>query len=375
MNPLLDSPEIGDVPDADNAPTTTLRETVRLADLKAPSRDDGRELICDRFLCRGGSMLFVGPTGAGKSAAAMQIAIQWSIGKPFFGLRPAFPLRVLYVQGENDEGDLYEARNGIYEGLELSAQDVRAAGERVRIGPVNDSIGSGFISCVMRPLLAEHQPDLLILDPLLAYLGGDVTRQDVISTFIRSGLQPAIAEADCGLILVHHPPKPRRDMGEVKAGDDAYFGAGSADLANWARAVVVLKPTTHHGIYNLRLAKRGQRAGWVEADGATTSFERTIAHGKNGLIYWRNVEDTEQFRATPHDSAAKDLLALVPPSGSILKSAWLEKAKAKNIGEKRAERILETLQSEHRVYLWKIPRPKCRAAIALSREPQPDGSG
>jgi hypothetical protein len=383
MNVLLDSteirdlPDVPDVPDANGAPNgapvTAPRETVRLADLKAPSRDDGRELICDRFLCRAGSLLFVGPTGAGKSSAAMQAGILWSVGKPFFGLRPSAPLSVLYVQAENDPGDLYEIRNGIYEGLKIAPSDVRTAGNNVRIATVNDAVGDIFLTSVLRPLLAEHRPDLLILDPLLAYIGGDVTRQDVTAKFVRSGLQPAIAEADCGLLLVHHPPKPRKDGGENKSGDDAYFGAGSADLANWARAVIVLKPTTHHGIYELRLAKRGQRARWVEADGVTPSFERTIAHGKSGLIYWRDVEDGEQFRATPNDSAAGDLLAFVPSTGSILKSAWLEKARVKSIGEKRAERILETLESEHRVYIWRFPRPKSRPALALAREPQPGG--
>jgi hypothetical protein len=175
------------------------------------------------------------------------------------------------------------------------------------------------------------------------------------------------------LLLVHHPPKPKKDTGEAKAGEDAYFGAGSADLANWARAVIVLKPTTHHGIYELRLAKRGQRAGWVEADGVTPCFERTIAHGNGGLIYWRDVEDGEQFRATPTDSAVADLLAFVPSAGSILKSAWLEKVRAKGFGEKRAERILDTLASEQRVHFWRIPRPNCRPAIALARKPQQGG--
>jgi hypothetical protein len=377
MNALLES-DLLDVPEvsAESQPsgiaaTPVLRETVRLADLKAPSRDDGRELICDRFLCRAGSLLFVGPTGAGKSSAAMQAGILWSIGRPFFGLRPSAPLRVLYVQAENDPGDLYEIRNGIYEGLELFAKDRQTAGENIRIATVNDVVATDFLVSVLPPLLAEHRPDLLILDPLLAYIGGDVTRQDVTSNFVRSGLQSAVAQADCGLLVVHHPPKPRKDTGENKSGEDAYFGAGSADLANWARAVIVLKPTTHHGIYELRLAKRGQRARWVEADGATPCFKRTIAHGKGGLIYWRDVEGGEQFKATPNDSAANALLALVPPTGSILKSSWLEMARAKAIGQKRAERILETLESEHHVYLWRIHRPNCRPAIALAREPQP----
>ncbi len=377
MSILLDDPELRDVPSADTemkpADTPRIREAVRLADLKAPSRDDGRELIQDRFLCRGGSLLFVGPTGAGKSSFAMQAGILWSIGKPCFGLRPSAPFRVLYVQSENYLGDLYEFRQGIFEGLQLMKEQVKLAGENVCIATVNDSIGTDFVLTVLRPLLSTHNPDLLILDPLLAYLGGDVTRQDVVSSFVRSALQPAIAEADCGLVLVHHPPKPRRDTGGVKAGDDAYFGAGSADLANWARSVMVLKPTTHHGIYELRLAKRGQRAGWVEDDGMTPRFQATIAHGKGGLIYWREVDEGERFKATPNDSAASDLLALVPRTGSILKSAWLEKVKVKGVGERRAERILETLQDEQRVFVWKIPRPNARAAIALARESQPGG--
>jgi len=377
MNDLLENPELRDVPSLDTemkpADSPRIRETVRLADLKAPSRDDGRELIQDRLLCRGGSLLFVGPTGVGKSSFAMQAGIFWSIGKPCFDLRPAAPFRVLYVQSENDPGDLYEFRQGIYEGLELTKEQVKLAGENVRIATVNDSIGTDFVLTVLRPLLAEHNPDLLILDPLLAYLGGDVTRQDVVSSFVRSALQPAIAEADCGLVLVHHPPKPKRDLGGAKAGDDAYFGAGSADLANWARSVMVLKPTTHHGIYELRLAKRGRRAGWVEADGNTPRFQATIAHGKGGLIYWREVDEGEQFKATPNDTAAVDLLALVPRNGSILKSAWLEKVKGKGIGACRAERILDTLQDDGKIFFWNIPRSNARPAIALAREPQPGG--
>jgi len=375
LNALLEASEIRDVPDVDSENKTAdaprAREAIRLSELKAPAHDDGRELLQDRFLCRGGSLLFVGPTGAGKSSFAMQAAILWGIAKPCFGLRPTAPLHTLYVQAENDPGDLYEIRQGIFEGLELMNEQVKQAGENVHIATVNDSISSDFVVNVLRPLLAAHQPDLLILDPLLAYLGGDVTRQDVVSYFVRSGLQPAIAEANCGLMVVHHPPKPKRDAGEMKSGDDAYFGAGSADLANWARGVIVLKPTTHHGIYELRLAKRGQRVRWVEADGVTPCFTRTIAHGKGGLIYWRATDDGEQFKATPNDSATSDLLALIPRTGSILKSAWIEAARTKSIGERRAERILDKLQDEERVFIWNIPRANARPAIALAREIQP----
>jgi hypothetical protein len=300
----------------------------------------------------------------------MQAAILWSVNQPFFGLRPALPMRVLYVQAENDYGDLYEIRNGICEGLNLNPSQVDQAGENIRIANVNDAIGDQFTNDVLRPLLREHHPDLLILDPLLAYIGGDITRQDAVSKFIRLGLQPAISETNSGLLLVHHPPKPRRDTGESKSSDDAYIGAGSADLANWARGIIVLKPTPHHGIYNLRLAKRGQRAGWVEADGYTTCYEREIVHGKGGLIYWREAESGERFKTLRPDKTKSDLLALIPITGTILKSVWVEKAKSLGIGEKRACRILDNLEEESQIFVSQVPRLRARPAVAISRQQQ-----
>jgi len=376
MNALLEAPEIrDDVPDVDTETKTVtaprIREAIRLGDLKAPAHDDGRELIQARFLCRGGSLLFVGPTGAGKSSFAMQAGVMWSLGKPCFGLRPTAPLRVLYIQAENDPGDLYEFRQGIYEGLELMKEHVKLAGGNVRIASVNDSIGMDFVVNVLRPLLGAHHPDLLILDPLLAYLGGDVTRQDVVSYFVRSGLQPAIAEADCGLILVHHPPKPRQDTGTAKAGDDAYFGAGSADLANWARAVVVLKPTGAHGLYKLCLAKRGRRAGWVEEDGQTPSFERTVAHGKGGLIYWRDAEPGEVFTAAAANTKKADLLALVPINSPLEKDVLISQASGKGIGSNRARGFIAELIAEKKLFEWRAARPGTRPKVSLARIPQP----
>ena len=256
MNKLLEASELRDVPDVDSenktADVTRAREAIRLAELKAPAHDDGRELLQDRFLCRGGSLLFVGSDWRGQIFVRHASGDSLEHWKTVLWIAPDCAASHAYVQAENDPGDLYEIRQGIFEGLELMKEQVKLAGENVQIATVNDSISSDFVVNVLRPLLAAHQPDLLILDPLLAYLGGDVTRQDVVSYFVRSGLQPEIAEANCGLMVVHHPPKPKRDVGENKSGDDAYFGAGSADLANWARGVIVLKPTD--ASWNLRIA-------------------------------------------------------------------------------------------------------------------------
>ncbi len=293
-------------------PTVELPASVQLGELHRPDPGDGKELIGDRYVCRGGSLMIVGPTGAGKSSMGLQQAVFLGIGKECFGLRPTGKLRSLIIQAENDEGDLYEMREGIFAGCGLSPSDRDTASRNVIISSINDATGLHFITKAER-LLTEHKPDLFFIDPLLSYIGGDISRQDVAAQFLREWLTPIVTKANCAVIVMHHPPKPKQDKGDSKSTDDAYYGAGSAELFNWARAVIVLKPSRAHGIYELKLAKRGNRAGWTESDGKTACYTRTIGHGENGLIYWRELgeDDTARGKATP-GKTREDILALVP---------------------------------------------------------------
>ena len=80
----------------------------RLNELKRFTENDPDELLKNRYLCKGGGALWVAQTGIGKSSAELQAAILWAIGRPFFGIAPARPLKSLIIQAENDDGDLAE---------------------------------------------------------------------------------------------------------------------------------------------------------------------------------------------------------------------------------------------------------------------------
>ena len=110
--------------------------------------------------------MFIGPTGAGKSSMAMQLAIYFAIGKECFGLRPTAKLRSLIIQAENDEGDLYEMQNGIFEGCGLTPSERAEASQGVTVCTINDSTGQKFIAKV-KALVAKYKPDFLFIDPLL----------------------------------------------------------------------------------------------------------------------------------------------------------------------------------------------------------------
>src|ERR1035438_2681422 len=132
-----------------------------LGELVLPPENDASELLRHRFLCRGGGMLLVGPTGVGKSALAMQAMILWALEREAFGIKPARALKSLLVQAENDDGDLAEMRDGVIRGLGLSEEERARACEMVLVVREDQRTGCGFVEGVLRPLLEQHRPDLL----------------------------------------------------------------------------------------------------------------------------------------------------------------------------------------------------------------------
>jgi len=93
-------------------------------------------------------------------------------------------------------------------------------------------------------------------------------------------------------MALHHTTKPKsaKDAAPTDIDSLAYAGGGSAEFATWFRAVAVLQKDPDSGDlphYNLRLAKRGGRAG--VKDPATGAYTRSIAlrHSREaGVVCW-----------------------------------------------------------------------------------------
>ena len=62
---------------------------------------------------------------------------------------------------------------------------------RERLVIVTESVNTGErFTDAMRHLIGKHKPDLVWLDPLLSFIGDDVSKQDVCSYFLRNLLNP-----------------------------------------------------------------------------------------------------------------------------------------------------------------------------------------
>lgn len=267
--------------------------------------NDSNCLLGNRWVCRGGSILWVGQSGIGKSSLNMQLALHWALGRPAFGVTPARPLKSLIIQAENDTGDTAEMFQGVLAGMGLSALSDEFEAIKSNLVIIRDSVHTGEIfTQAIRRLIDQHKPDLVWLDPLLSFIGDDVSKQAVCGQFLRNWLNPIADATGVAWMMIHHTGKPSTDPKahkEWKASDFSYYGIGSSELTNWARGVVVLR-TVGQSQYEMTFAKRGARAGAQELDGQPATAI-TLEHSPRG-IYWRQVDTAQQ--APPEEKGEKE---------------------------------------------------------------------
>jgi len=299
-----------------------------LFDLRGLTHDPASEFLEDRFLCRHGSLLIVGNTGIGKSSLTTQMMMKWALGEECFGITPTRPLKSLMIQGENDEQDLSEMRDGVCRSLELSPEQTAAINANVLICHENSTVAERFVEEIVEPLVVHHRPDLLWIDPVFQYLGGDANQQEVVGRFLRQNIGPLIKRHDCAVVFVHHTAKPSK--ASKPNGNPllrAYDAAGSAEFSNWPRAVLSLQSTNTADTYRLVAAKRGGRLGWRMPDGTTRCYEKLLTHSREpGTIFWQeavvaggaaNNGETANptARLNSRDAVVDAVLANVPAEG------------------------------------------------------------
>jgi hypothetical protein len=356
---------------------TALPEAVSLIALGELRPDPQKTLLGHRFLCEAAGMLFVGPSGIGKSSASVQQDILWALGRPAFGIVPARRLRILTIQAENDDGDLGEMVRGVCSALDLSAQDKGAIRDTVLYVSERARTGFEFLVQVVEPLLEKHRPNILRADPLLAFLGADVNDAEATAGFLRTGLNPLLEKYHCAAIINHHTPKViNRVTKDWRASDWMYSGAGSADITNWARAIVVIEPTHAPHVFKFIAAKRGGRIGWREEDG-DTKYDRFFCHDISGGLSWRAATDDDERqiqvnkpKRTGGSGTKDDLYALVPPEGAIPKKALVSRAQTIGIGVNRARGFISELINDGKLHEWRVKRPRTNPEIHISRTPQ-----
>jgi hypothetical protein len=191
----------------------------------------------------------------------IQAATLFALGMPAFGITCNGPQTSLIVQAEDSDGDIGEMWISIMHSLHLTKAQIKQVRDRVKIQSERTLRGDRFITA-LRKTVAKVKPDIVWLNPLQAFMDGDVTDSQALGHFLREGLN-GINPGLFAYIIVHHTTKPAtgKDKTERLWHEVMYDMAGGAEIINWARAILSLRAAPKEGDFNLVLAKRGRRAG------------------------------------------------------------------------------------------------------------------
>ena len=327
-----------------------------------------KTILGNRYLCRGGGLFIVAPSGLGKSVLAAQAAIEFACGLCSFGIKPARPSKSLIIQAEDDDGDVIEMAQ-IVNHLELSAAQRKLVSENTHIEFVNDVTGAEFLN-LCDGFLTQWRADLLWINPYTAYLGADIKDDEKNNGFLRNGLNPILTKHDSATVVIHHTPKTNfRDTTNWRPSDWMYSGAGAACLTNWARAYLVIDPTETPGVFKLIAAKRGRRIGWGDRFPVTEQYWAHSAQA--GQLLWLPAsEDQIKAAAAKARKGPDDLLGIIPFLDPLLTEKIIETAATHGIGEKKVRSYLKILVNDEKVFLHKIRRPGAKSAIGYALTPQ-----
>jgi RecA-family ATPase len=313
--------------------------------------DDSATLLGDRYLCRGGGMFIVAPSGQGKSSLAVQLMSEWAIGGNPLGIVANGDLRVMLIQAEDDMGDITEMSRWILNAgftHEKLAKIIR----NTHVEPVNDVVGDRFIAA-LDSYCKQWKPDIVIINPYTSYLGDDAKDEKAANKFLREGLSPLLARHNCAAIIMHHTPKTQFNPStDFTTTDFMYRGSGCATMTNWARAYLSFEPLPKDDkVFRFIAAKRGERIGW-------NSKIRFYRHSRTpGVIKWEQAGEEEVDAALKSNTnpsvkpviSDAELLSVFSKEQPISKTLALEAMEKKGASVRAAKSAFERFETDQKI--------------------------
>lgn len=272
-----------------------------------------------------------GDPGVGKSFLAMQLAAQISIGGELPEGQKLDRGRVLYLSAEDDAAYTIRPR--------IDAM----GGDPTRIRVQGDflSLDEKGLAALMREV-RRKPPDLLILDPLFAYVpsGQDMYKPNVIRQLL-SFLKDIAETGETAVLIVRHLTKAKHDKA-------IYRGGGSMDVIGAARSAFLV--CEHPNDSSTKLVVHIKHN--IAVRGQTQTYEIYSEDGGMATLNWLGPSDItiddliSSEGGTPKMSAldeAIQFLRVFLKNGPEATTKVEKEAAARDISEKTLERARRSL--------------------------------
>ena len=229
--------------------------------------DPASNILGDRWLVRNAAGVLFAPSGVGKSTATAQACAAWALGEEAFGIKPARELKIVIFQSEDDDYDIREIVAGVRQVFGYTQEDCDRISANVRVFRTRRS-GLAFIKEDMLPALEHYNPDLVVINPVMSFIGGDISKQELAQQAFRSELGAVMEAYNVGVLFVHHTGKTQNlDMAKLNRYQAQYLTFGSSDLVNMIRCQLFIWPTSVEGVFGFHALKRSEKIGWMAGAG------------------------------------------------------------------------------------------------------------
>ncbi len=338
--------------------------------------DPASNLLGNRWLTRDGSAFIVAPSGHGKSSWATQAAINWSIGRIAFGIKPSHPLRILVIQSEDDDAETKKFVQ-MLRVFGLTQVEMLALKNNTRFEYRRDISGGDKFIKALSDFLDQFPADIVIINPLSGFLLCDLKDDERVSVFLRQQLNTLMAAHSCAPIVVHHTPKTNFTKLEgMQWYDWMYAMSGCATLTNWSRAVLVVAPSKVPGTYRFIAAKRFDEIQWQERE-YWFAHDRQL-YGDNGnsieIIQWVPASVEQISAAAPPAKKKQEALTILAvwqkmsPVECYTRETFEIWAKSLFfIGQKKSSAFLQVLVDHDLVQILSESRPNTRPRITYQK--------
>jgi hypothetical protein len=254
-------------------------------------------------------------------------------------IAPVKPLRIAILQTEDSLNDLREYREGILSQKRFTPDRIALVRRNLIVLEQVPGGSPDYLDSLLDNVAQKFEPDLISLNPLLAFCTADYTRE--LGSMLYTVIDPVIKKHRIGFLGVHHTPKPiyNKAPGNYGAYDFQYLAAGDARIANWPRLSLQIEPISANPVLIacFRIAKRWQRIAWLNEHDEPTR-ERFLKHSPD-KIWWTDATQDEANSSRENEEPRKILDILPGPSEpGIIREEVHVRAKNKfNIGKHKAD--------------------------------------
>jgi hypothetical protein len=221
-----------------------------------PAIPPKRKWLHGTDVARGAVSLLVAPGARGKSTWLLTLALACASGRSIFGDHIfGGPLRVLFINAEDSTNEISLRLRAAMSHHSLTDADVpglQVAGvDRIRLTLLSSDRGQPRLNqgdwTVLANEIEEVRPDIVIIDPLVALMGGVSLNDNSAAALAIGNLVGIAAQKDIGIVIAHHAAKNRETTSPEAA-------MGAASLVNLARICLAIEPLAEKDAVTIGIA-------------------------------------------------------------------------------------------------------------------------